>query len=263
MDLDLTDIDFEGPLAQRGIGIIAPFDLALERELWRWAPLDVSLHMARTPYEEIAVNHAMAELVSDKRHVQAATRDVLGVNPEVVAYLCTSGSFIRGVTGEAELRQAMMDAGAPDAVTTSGALAEAVQELGLSRISVITPYDAGLTEGLIEFLAELGVTVTQSEYLGLGGGIWRVNYRTVADLILRADDPSSEALFVACTNLPTYDIIAPLERQLGKPILTANQLTVWACLGRMDLAMVGPGRWLQGVFEEENSHDRSEQSQDV
>lgn len=253
MDIDLTSIDFEGPLAQRGIGIIAPFDLALERELWRWAPLDVSYHLARTPYEEISVSLAMAELVSERRHVQSATRDVLGVDPEVVAYLCTSGSFIHGVAGEAALRQTILDAGAPDAVTTSGALAEAVRELELSRISVITPYDAALTDRLNAFLAELGVAVTRSEYLGLGGGIWRVNYRTVAELMLAADDVRSEAIFVACTNLPTYDIIAPLERQLGKPVLTANQLTVWACLGRMDLAMVGPGRWLRGVFEEENN----------
>src|SRR5690625_6452099 len=113
LPIDLTDIAFDGPLAQRGIGIIAPFDLALERELWRWAPLDVSLHLARTPYEEISVSLGMAELVSEAHHVQAATRDVLSVDPEIVAYLCTSGSFINGVSGEAELRQAIVAAGAP------------------------------------------------------------------------------------------------------------------------------------------------------
>ena len=246
--MELTGAEFEGPLAQRGIGIIAPFDLALERELWRWAPLEVSFHLARTPYEPVPVSLEMAELVSERRHLQSATRDVLGVDPEVVAYLCTSGSFIHGLAYEAQLREAILEAGAPDAVTTSGALVEAVRELGLTRISVITPYDAELTDRLIAFLAELGVTVVRSNYLGLGGGIWRVNYRTVAELIDAADDPQAEAIFVSCTNLPTYDIIGPLERELGKPVLTANQLTVWACLGRMGLPMTGPGRWLRGVF---------------
>jgi maleate isomerase len=37
-------------------------------------------------------------------------------------------------------------------------------------------------------------------------------------------------VFLACTNLPTYDLIAPLERMLGKPVLTANQVTMWAVL---------------------------------
>ncbi|HEU4362939.1 MAG TPA: Asp/Glu/hydantoin racemase, partial [Mycobacterium sp.] len=66
--------------------------------------------------------------------------------------------------------------------------------------------------------------------------------------IVAADDPKAEAIFVSCTNLRTYDIIDPLEKMLGKPILTANQLTMWACLGRMELPMMGPGRWLRDVF---------------
>ncbi|HLS62757.1 MAG TPA: Asp/Glu/hydantoin racemase [Ruania sp.] len=248
--MEASGAEFEGPLAQRGIGIIAPFDLALERELWRWAPMEVSLHLARTPYEPVPVSLEMAELVSATDHLQRATRDVLGVEPEVVAFLCSSGSFVHGVAYEVALCDAIRAAGAPDAVTTSGALAEAVRELGLTRISVVTPYDEPLTLRLEQFLGELDVEVLRAQYLGLGGGIWKVNYRTVADLVMAADHPEAQAIFVSCTNLPTYDIIAPLERDLGKPVLTANQLTVWACLGRMDLPMVGPGELLRGVFQE-------------
>ncbi|MFD3810049.1 Asp/Glu/hydantoin racemase [Rhodococcus sp. NPDC058639] len=246
MELDIPE--FEGPLAQRGVGIIAPFDLALERELWRWAPLEVSLHLARTPYEPVPVSLEMAELVSERRHLVTATRDVLHVEPEVVAYLCTSGSFIKGIGYEKTLCDAICEAGAPCAVTTSGALLEALHDLDLTRISVITPYDERLTKLLHGFLAEAGTEVVRSTHLGLGGGIWKVNYRTIAERIIAADSPDSEAIFVSCTNLPTYDLIAPLERELGKPVLTANQLTIWACLGRMRLPMTGPGKWLRGVF---------------
>lgn len=246
--MELTGVEFNGPLAQRGIGVIAPFDLALERELWRWAPLEVSFHLARTPFEPVPVSLEMAQRVSDVGALQSATRELLGVDPEVVAYLCSSGSFIHGRDGEVALGDAIRAAGAPDAVTSSGALAEAVTALGLHRISVITPYDQPLTDRLVDFLGELGVEVVVAQHLGLGGGIWRVNYRTVAELVCAADDPASEALFVSCTNLPTYDIIDPLERDLGKPVLTANQLTVWACLARMGLPTTGPGSWLREVF---------------
>ncbi|WP_328398380.1 maleate cis-trans isomerase family protein [Nocardia sp. NBC_00416] len=238
----------EGPVAQRGIGVIAPFDLALERELWRWVPLEVSLHLARTPYEPVPVSLAMAELVSDAVHLTAATRNVLHVEPEVVAYLCNSGSFIKGIDYERSLRDTICRAGAANAITTSGALLEAVQHLNIERISIMTPYDELLTGKLRDFLDEAGCQVVRSEHLGLGGGIWKVNYRTIAERILGADDPRAEAIFVSCTNLPTYDIIEPLEKMLGKPILTANQLTMWACLGRMKLPMMGPGRWLLEVF---------------
>ncbi|PXY26710.1 Asp/Glu/hydantoin racemase [Prauserella sp. PE36] len=248
--MDFAALDFpafEGPLAQRGIGVIAPFDLALERELWRWVPMEVSLHLARTPYEPVPVSMEMAHLVSNAHHLAAATRDVLHVEPEVVAYLCTSGSFVSGVDAERTLRKVICDAGAPAAVTTSGALAEVLQQLDLARISVLTPYDADLTGKLHEFLDELGVKTMSSDHLGLGGGIWKVSYRTIAERILAADHSAAEAIFVSCTNLPTYDVIEPLEERLGKPVLTANQLTMWACLKRMGLPIVGPGKWLREV----------------
>lgn len=245
--LDASQFDLarfaDGPLAQRGIGVVAPFDLALERELWRFVPTEVSLHHARTPHEPVPVSLEMAHLVSDHRHLASATRDVLQVEPEVVAYLCASGSFVGGVAAERCLRDVICEGGAPEAVTTSGALAEVLDRLAIRRIAVVTPYDADLTAKLHAYLAELGVQTIASDHLGLSGGIWKVGYRTVAERIVGADHPDAEAIFVSCTNLPTFDVIDPLEHSLGKPILTANQLTMWACLDRMGLPCVGPGSW--------------------
>lgn len=145
------------------------------------------------------------------------------------------------------LTKAICDAGAPDAITTSGALVEVLHQLDLRRVSVLTPYDADLTGKLHDFLAEVGVDTVSSDHLGLGGGIWKVSYRTIAERILAADHREAEAIFVSCTNLPTFDLIEPLEKALGKPVLTANQLTMWACLRRMQLPIVGPGQWLREV----------------
>jgi maleate isomerase len=240
--------EFDEPAEQRGIGIVAPFDLALERELWRWVPAEVSLHITRTRYEPVPVSRIMAELDSNTTRLESATRDVLVVKPEVVAYLCASGSFVNGVEHEKSLGAAIEAAGANAAVTTSGALAEALDALKISRICVITPYDEELTELLHVFLGQLGVTVLQSDHLGLGAGIWKVNYRTLAERIVAVDHPEAQAIFVSCTNLRTYDIVDPMERMLGKPILSANQVTMWACLGRMELPIMGPGRWLRNVI---------------
>ena len=38
-------MDHAPPLHQTGIGVVAPYDFALDRELWRWVPADVSLHV--------------------------------------------------------------------------------------------------------------------------------------------------------------------------------------------------------------------------
>ena len=54
----------------------------------------------------------------------------------------------------------------------------------------------------------------------------------------------AEAVFISCTNLPTYDVIATLEAELGKPVLTANQVTIWSALRVIGRKAVGPGQRL-------------------
>jgi maleate isomerase len=224
--------------------VVAPFDLALDRELWRWVPDVVSLYITRTPYVAEPVSIELAEAVSDVTAVSQGTRNVLAADPLVVAYACTSGSFVHGVAGERNLAAAMRAAGAPAAVTTSGALLEALTALRVKRVAVATPYVASVTARLHDFLAEAGVAAVSSAHLGLAGDIWKVPYETTAQLVRDADSPAADAVFVSCTNLATYDLIAPLELELGKPVLTANQVTMWAALRVAGEAAVGPGQRL-------------------
>ncbi len=233
-----------GPEPQRGVGVVAPFDLGLDRELWRWVPGNVSLYLTRTAFVPVPVTVEMASMISDEASVHGATRDLLAPEPEVVAYACSSGSFVHGATGELGLRRVMRDAGAPTAVTSSGALAEALEVLGVSRLAIATPYVAAVTECLHDFLGEYGVEVVSSVGLGLLGQIWKVTYSQVVDIVRSADRAEAEAMFISCTNLPTYDIIAALEQELGKPVLTANQVTIWAALRRMGITAVAPDQAL-------------------
>jgi maleate isomerase len=232
------------PDRQQGIGVVAPFDFALDRELWRWAPEDVSLYLTRLPFFTTPVTVEMAVACGDRRAVRRATRDVLTPEPDVVIYACTSGSFVDGAAGEEVLRRTMEDAGAPAARTTSGALIAALKVLGVTRLAIATPYVEPVTRRLVAYLAEHGVSTVSSQGLGLLGNIWRVTYSQVVEIVRAADDPAAEALFISCTNVPTYDLIEPLEQALGKPVLTANQVTMWAALRAMGRDAVGGGRLL-------------------
>jgi maleate isomerase len=229
---------------QRGIGVVAPFDFALDRELWRWVPDNVSLYLTRMPYFPTPVTVAMATALCARATVRRATRDVLTPEPDVVAYVCASGSFVHGVLGERLLVRTMLDMGAPAACTTSGALVEALGLLGVRNLAIATPYVDDVTSLLVDYLAENGVRTVASNGLGLLGHIWRVPYATVVDIVRSVDVPDAEAMFISCTNLPTYDIIEPLERALGKPVLTANQVTMWSALRAMGLTAVGGGQRL-------------------
>lgn len=235
------DVSFlGGPQPQRGVGVVAPFDFALDRELWRWMPDEISLRLTRTPYVPVEVSLDLARLVSEHETLGEAVRALGASEPEVIAYACTSGSFVGGVAGERAMCEAMNTAGEVPSLTTSGALLEALEELGAKRIALVTPYTESVTESLEEYLAEAGVTVTGRAFLGLTRHIWKVPYRSVVDMARQAVVGAADALFISCTNLPTYDAIPQLEAELRMPVLSANQVTMWAALRRIGAHAVGP-----------------------
>jgi len=217
------------PLAP-GVGVVAPFDLALDRELWRWTPDPVVLYLTRTAHMDEPVGVGMAEALNDLEALAARCREVSIAEPAVTAYLCTSASFVGGLAGEARLREAMERGGARRALTTSGAMLEALETLGARSVAVATPYDSALTGKLVDFLADAGLATTGVGYLGMGTDIWRVEADSVRELARATPRDGADALFLSCTNLPTYDVIAPLEAELGIPVLSANLVTMWAAL---------------------------------
>ncbi len=227
-----------------GVGVVVPYDFALDAELWRWLPAAGTLHLTRTPCLSVPVTIEQAMLVADAGVVGQAARDVATPEPRVVAYACTSGSFVRGLAGERELVTAMLASGIPEAVTTSGALLEALAELDVRRVAVATPYDDVIGARLAAFLAEADLEVVSAAHLGRDSRIWTVPPQVTHDLVRSAVRGPCDAVFISCTNLPTYDLIPELEDELGLPVITANQVTMWAALKRAGLDATGPGQRL-------------------
>jgi maleate isomerase len=217
--------------AATGVGLVAPFDFALDAECWRWLPKNTALFVTRTPQlRDAAVTSSLARDVSDAAAVVPAVQSLLAAGPAGIAYACTSGSFVDGLAGEQRLRQTILEAGATQAVTTSGALLEALRHLGVRRLAIATPYNADLTHLLTGFLHEAEFEVVSAGYLDREAGIATIRPAAIRRLALAVDRPEADALFFSCTNLRTYDLIADLENQLGKPVLSANQVTMWAAL---------------------------------
>lgn len=223
-----AELEPSGP--GRGIGIVAPYDFALDDEYRRWLGPGVEMYATRTRYLDLPVSVEMAQAVSDVDDVVAASRALREARPGAIVYACTSGSFVSGLSGERALRDAMRAAGGAPAVTTSGALLDALEVLGIGAVAIATPYDAAVTERLQAFLAEAGHRVRGSAFLGLHADIVRVNTPTVRRLVHAADTPDADAVFISCTNLWTFEVLAGLEAELGKPVLSANQVSVWAAL---------------------------------
>ena len=64
----------------------------------------------------------------------------------------------------------------------------------------------------------------------MGFDIPEVTYETIYHLAKAVDRPESEAIFISCTGLHTFEIIDSLEQDLQKPVITSNQATIWNLL---------------------------------
>ena len=127
-------------------------------------------------------------------------------------------------------------------VATSRCIIEAMEFLGVRRVALATPYLDAINEAERAFLASHGLHVVAMRGLGLSGkAIRAVPPAEVAALVRATDTPESEAVFVSCTDLRAFEIVDALEQELGKPVLTSNQVTLWGILRALRLLPVVPG----------------------
>lgn len=230
------------------IGLIVPSTNAVnEAEFWRMAPEGISILTARAMLSGAASQESyvrMAEAV-DGAADQLATAEV-----DIVAYGCTSGSFMCPLP---ELVRGMHERTGVPAIAAAGAVVAALRALGARRIAIGTPYVDFVNRREIAFLEEYGFEV--SSLIGMDMGhtqeerraISRVPPEAIYRLAREADRPDADVIFLSCTNLASLGVIQQLEDDLGKPVITSNQACFWACLRRLGIttAISGYGKLLR------------------
>jgi maleate isomerase len=241
-----SSIEYEAASPAVRIGVVVPFDFGLDWEYWGYLPADVELHFTRTPYLDKPVGLALARAVAKPTVLARATRSLTALQPGVTVYACSSGSFVDGLAGEARLRRLMLDAGAQQAITSAGAMVDALRAIGARRVAVATPYDRRLTHKLVDFLDEAGFDTPSTTHLGIRREMSRVSKRTIVDLIRATAHPDADAVFLSCTSLRTRGIVAELEQEIGCPILTSNQVTLWAALAAAHALPTDPASEVKG-----------------
>ncbi|MQY13921.1 Maleate isomerase [Streptomyces sp. RB5] len=151
--------------------------------------------------------------------------------PEVdaVVWACTSASFVYGWDGALEqVRELSAAAGVP-ASSTSFAFAHAAHALGVTRLAVAATYPADVAGMFAEFLKAAGAQVLSTRARGIvtAAEVGTLGRAEVVELARAGDHPDAEAVLLPDTALHTAAHLTALEEALGKPVLTANQVTVW------------------------------------
>jgi maleate cis-trans isomerase len=198
----------------------------MEPDLYRMAPSGVTVHTARMLLRTVTP-HGLEEMAGE---AERAARLLKTAGVDMLAYGCTSGSLIRGVTWEESLRRRIEETAGVPAVTTAGAVVEGLRKLGAKRVSVFTPYVDAVNAVERSFLEAHGFKVDAIRGLRLtdNQAIGRVPGARLEAFIAPA--AGSDAVFVSCTNLPVIHLIEGLEERHRMPFVTSNQATMWASL---------------------------------
>jgi maleate isomerase len=216
------------------LGLLVPStNTVMEGDFWRLAPAGVSVHTARMRHDLALA--AEERLVRMAEHTCEVVGDLAAARVGAILYGCTSGSFFFGRERDADHCAELAQLASRPVLSTSQAMVEAARALGLRRLCVVTPYSEDLSGHLPGYLAEHGLEVLAMRSLPTNLPA-QITPEQVFDLARQAWRPDADGLFVSCTGLPILELIAPLEEDLGRPVVAANQASFWGVLGRAGLA---------------------------
>ncbi len=222
------------------IGLMVPTgNSVMEPEFHRMAPDGVSTHANRVYLKDVTPG----SLAGMADHAAESARGLAAIRIGVLAFGCTSGSFIGGKGTDARLIKIIEEATGIPATTTTTAVLRALELLGVRRIALATPYTEEVTGLEARFLADHGFEVTRAR----GGGLVEVaDMQECGPEVAYArarevDDDRAEAVFISCTGFRSIEVIEKLEAELGKPVISSNQASLAECLRVLGVAEAQPG----------------------
>jgi maleate cis-trans isomerase len=218
------------------LGLILPsLNTTTESEFYRCLPEGVTAHFTRMSFEETTP----AEYESMIDDVPAGASMLSHVKPSAIMFACTSGSLYGGVGYDRTIISKIKANTDIPASTTSTAVLDGFAQMGVRKVAVATPYLSWVDDLEKQFFETGGgVEVVNIKGLGLRGfDVGEVTPETIYQFAKEQDRPDADALFISCMGLRTLEVVPMLERDLNKPVLSSNQVTLWKLL---TLANVSP-----------------------
>ena len=216
------------------IGLITPMSENAEHAFHIYAPDGVSFASMKINFPGPTVEGLT--ILTDRLEETAAMYKGSGM--DLVVFGCTSGSCIKGVGWDKECIEQIERASGIPGLTTSTAVLEALKALGAKKICVVTPYPDETNIIEKKFLEDNGYEVTNIVGMDLSAVTNAKGKPIRSDCdeyflyqnCVNTDLNGADTFFLSCMGLTTMEIIDAVERDLGVPVVTSHQATLWAAL---------------------------------
>ena len=234
------------------IGLLVPSsNTTVEPEFYRALPASVTLHTARLFLTEITPE-AILKMVED---LEQQSRLLASAEVDVIVMGATAPSFLKGAGYDREVMARIEKATGKPATTTSTALLRALRFLDAKRIVLGSAYTDKVNAIAQGFLEANGLQVVAARGLGMVDNlaVGRLGPESAYELARDAARADADAVVLACTNWRSMDVIERLERELGKPVVSTTQVSVWDALRLIGYRgeISGYGRLLRTLGSEE------------
>jgi arylmalonate decarboxylase len=174
-----------------------------------------------------------------------AAKELAKQGAQAVALMGTSLSFYKGAKFNQSLADSIHEATGLPSTTMSTAVVQGLRAVGGKRLAVATAYNEEVSGLLRVFLQESGfeVLVVKGlgiEKIGVAGTVSQDDLQKfVAGVYKMA--PKADAMVVSCGGLRTLELIAPLEKQCGVPIISSTPHALWAAVRLVGMKGSAPG----------------------
>ncbi len=215
---------------RRRIGLLLPSsNTTQEFEFTRVMPDGVTLHVARLQLSTVELSAAVPRSVED---IEIESRKLADADVDAVVLSTTLGGFANGIGYDQELIERIETVSSKKATTASIALIQALAALDIKRVGVGAPWSEAVNGALAMSLAANGLSVVSQSSFGCVSDleIGLLDEQTAYDMGITVDRPDAQAVVLACGNWSTLGIVDRLEASIGKPVLTTNQVCLWAAL---------------------------------
>jgi maleate isomerase len=221
------------------LGVLVPAgNPTIEPELYRMAPGGLTIHFARL--DTLAGEPGGADGMERRTlgyldSMPAAARSLAAVKPDTVVLAHTAVSYLTGFTDEPALLDRLRALAGPRAFTAAGAIHAALRHLGTRRLALATPYPEAISTAGRTYWQAAGFEVVSHRRLDTPN-IYDETEETAYKLARTADNPTADTILISGTGLPTAGIIARLEKDLAKPVVTSQSATLWHALKLLNVA---------------------------
>jgi maleate isomerase len=227
------------PVAKRVGLVVLATDHTTEPDFRRMVASDeIAIYTARIAYANPTTPENLRRM--QPRLADGAALILPEESLDAICYSCTSASVVIGDdVVEAAIRQAKPDV---PVVTPPLAAVQALKAFGARRISVLTPYTVETSTPLTGYFAAHGIEVANLACFGLEDDrvMARVTHQSIVAAAVEATAPDADALFISCTALRAAGVAAQIEDAIGRPVVTSNLATAWACLRHCGMVEARP-----------------------